>query len=150
MNLVVERLSDCSSQDIADLARLTAQLSATAPPLTAEHIRTMLAAPGTTVLVARAPDTTIVGTATVTVLFLPSGVKARIDDVVVEDAWRGQGVGTTLSRAAVAVARAADARYVDLTSASFRTAGHRIYEGLGFARRDTQAYRLHLAAEGNT
>jgi ribosomal protein S18 acetylase RimI-like enzyme len=87
-----------------------------------------------------------------TLVFFPllSGLRARIEDVVVDEAARGQGVGTALVDAAVERARAAGARTVDLTSRRARVAANRLYEELGFQRRDSNVYRYRLRqpAEG--
>jgi ribosomal protein S18 acetylase RimI-like enzyme len=81
---------------------------------------------------------------------LPTGPRARIEDVVVDQDARGQGVGTALVGAAVERARAAGARTVDLTSRTARVAANRLYEELGFRRRDASVYRYRLRqpAEG--
>jgi len=73
---------------------------------------------------------------------IPTGLRAWIEDVVVDDAARGQGVGAELTREAARLARAAGARTVDLTSRPSREAANRLYERLGFRPRDTKVYRL--------
>ena len=104
--------------------------------------------PANTVLIARTdadgvPDE-IVG-AMVLVLFpLASGVRAWIEDVVVDESVRGRGIGAALNRRAIELAREAGARTVDLTSRPTREAANRLYARLGFQRRDTNVYRLEL------
>jgi len=75
---------------------------------------------------------------------LPSGLRARVEDVVVDDASRGRGVGVTLTRAAMERAKQAGARTIDLTSRPSRQAANRLYEGLGFQRRESIVYRVTL------
>jgi ribosomal protein S18 acetylase RimI-like enzyme len=93
------------------------------------------------VLVARV-DGEIVGASTVVVFPIPTGTRAWIEDVVVDEAARGRGVGAALIREAVRLARASGARTVDLTSRPSRRAANRLYERLGFELRDSNVYRL--------
>jgi ribosomal protein S18 acetylase RimI-like enzyme len=75
---------------------------------------------------------------------LPTGLRAWIEDVVVDESARGQGAGEALSLAAVELARAAGARTVDLTSRPSRAAAGRLYERIGFTQRDSRVYRYPL------
>lgn len=63
---------------------------------------------------------------------LPSGLRARIEDVVVDQDARGQGVGTALTMAALELAQDQGARSIDLTSRTSRIAANRLYQQLGF------------------
>ena len=92
-------------------------------------------------LVARL-DGEIVGTLTLVMFPIPTGTRAWIEDVVVDDATRGRGVGAALTQEAVRLARANGARTVDLTSRPARAAANRLYERLGFHLRDSNVYRL--------
>jgi ribosomal protein S18 acetylase RimI-like enzyme len=74
---------------------------------------------------------------------IPSGLKARIDDVVVDAAARGRGVGEELTRAAMRRADEAGARIVELSSNPSREAANRLYPRLGFERRETNVYVWH-------
>jgi ribosomal protein S18 acetylase RimI-like enzyme len=95
-------------------------------------------------LVARGEDQRVVGTLTLVLYYIPTGVRAVIEDVVVDEAARGQGVGEALTRAALEVAAAKGARTVDLTSRPSRQAANRLYERLGFQRRETNVWRYTL------
>ena len=75
---------------------------------------------------------------------LPSGRRARVEDVVVDLAARGQGVGAALTTEALRLAQEQGGRNVDLTSRASRTAANRLYERLGFQRRDSNVYRYRL------
>jgi ribosomal protein S18 acetylase RimI-like enzyme len=96
--------------------------------------------------VARDPDRggQIVGSLTLVVFRIPTGVRAWIEDVVVDAAARGRGVGQALNQAALDRARAAGATTVDLTSRPSREAANRLYRRLGFAERTTNVYRYDL------
>lgn len=138
--LVVEEAVEVTPALVEAFARLVPQLSSSAPPPGADEIGEMVAAPGTTLLVARVGDR-VVGTLSLIVFRIPSGVRAWIEDVVVDEAVRGRGVGDALNRAAIAKAASLGAKTVDLTSRPFREAANRLYQRLGFVQRDTNVYR---------
>ncbi|MER6350542.1 GNAT family N-acetyltransferase [Streptomyces sp. NPDC001634] len=123
--------------------RLLPQLSSTAKPLGYEAVDRMVRCDGNTVLVARTSDE-IVGTLTLVLLPLPSGLRARVEDVVVDSAARGQGVAGLLTQEALRIAREAGARTVDLTSRPDRAAANRLYERLGFHARQSTVYRFAI------
>lgn len=131
------------------LSRLVAQLSATAAPMGSEELAEMLSSPAVTVLVACNADQklweAVVGTLTLVTFRIPSGVRAWIEDVVVDSDQRGHGVARALVMEATARARAVGARNVDLTSRPSREAANRLYARLGFERRETNVYRLDLS-----
>jgi ribosomal protein S18 acetylase RimI-like enzyme len=83
----------------------------------------------------------VVGMLTLVMFPIPTGLRAWIEDVVVDESARGQGVGAALTREAIRLAQAKGVRTVDLTSRPSREAANRLYERLGFELRDTKAYR---------
>ena len=86
----------------------------------------------------------VVGMLTLAVFMLPTGVRAWIEDVVVDDEARGSGVASALVAAALERAQQEGARTVDLTSRPDREAANRLYVHLGFERRETNVYRRTL------
>ncbi|MDQ8034026.1 MAG: GNAT family N-acetyltransferase [Bordetella sp.] len=138
----IETVHDITPEIVAAFNRLLPQLSATAPRPSPEQLAQLVAAPANTVFVARSAATTeIVGTLTLIEMRMPTGVRAWVEDVVVDAAARGLGAGDALVQAALARARALGARSVDLTSSPSRVAAHRLYERTGFATRDTHVFR---------
>ena len=81
---------------------------------------------------------------TLVIFPIPSGVRAWIEDVVVDEAGRGRGVGELLNRFALELAKQEGARTVDLTSRSSREAANRLYQRIGFQPRATNIYRLEI------
>jgi ribosomal protein S18 acetylase RimI-like enzyme len=127
-------------------ARLVPQLSPSSPPPTLEQLRRIVEDPATTLLVATngGGDAQVVGMPTLAIFMLPTGVRAWIEDVVVDDESRGSGVASALVAAALERAQKEGARTVDLTSRPEREAANRLYLRLGFARRETNVYRRTL------
>jgi len=139
----VELLSEVTDEVVEAFGRLLPQLSRSAPPLDRAALERVVSAQAVRVLVART-DGTINGTLTLALFPIPTGLRAWIEDVVVDDAARGHGVASALTREALRLAREAGARTVDLTSRPSRVAAGRLYETLGFEIRDTRMYRYAL------
>ena len=119
---------------------LVPQLSTSAAVPSAEQVAELCEAEATVLLLARL-DGAIVGMLVLVLFRLPTGMRAWIEDVVVDAEVRGRGVGEALTREALRRAAAAGAVTVDLTSRPSRVAAVRLYERLGFERRDTAVYR---------
>jgi ribosomal protein S18 acetylase RimI-like enzyme len=128
---------------VAAFSRLVPQLSRSAVVPTRDFIREIVEAQASTVLIARdlRDNGRIVGMLTLIVFRIPTGVRAWIEDVVVDKTMRGHGVGEALSREAVRRAVEMGARTVELTSRPSREGANRLYQRLGFARRDSNVYR---------
>ncbi|MET8400684.1 GNAT family N-acetyltransferase [Streptomyces sp900116325] len=143
MDVRVEIIQEASEELVEAFSRLLPQLSATANPLDHEAFDRMVTCDANTLLVARTSDA-IVGTLTLVLLPLPSGLRARVEDVVVDSAAGGQGVAGLLTEKALQIAREAGARTVDLTSRPDRVAANRLYERLGFQVRPSTVYRFAI------
>ena len=138
---------------VAAFARLVPQLSRSSPPPTEAQLAEMVDAAGTRVLLAVDDERggagdAVVGSLTLVLFRIPTGVRAWIEDVIVDGSARRRGVGEVLARRALEVAAGAGARTVDLTSRPAREAANRLYVKLGFERRDTNVYRKVLDTEG--
>ena len=128
--------------------RLVPQLSRSNPPPTTAELGELVASPATDLFIALDDAGTIVGMATLVTFRIPTGRRAWIEDVVVDEAARGQGVGDALTRAMVDRSREFGAVTVDLTSRPARDAANRLYQRAGFIRRDSNVYRFDLRDNG--
>ncbi len=134
-------LDKVTGEVVEAFGRLLPQLSGSAPPLGLAELDAIVGCPANTVLLARSAGA-IIGTLTLVIFPLPSGLRAWIEDVVVDESARGQGAGEALTQEALRIARQAGARTVDLTSRPARAAAGRLYERLGFIIRDSRLYRF--------
>lgn len=91
-----------------------------------------------------AKEKEVLGMLTLVVYIIPSGVCARIEDVVVSPMARGKGIGSALMQHAMEFAREQNAKYIDLTSRPSREAANRLYQKLGFELRETNVYRFNF------
>jgi len=144
----IEVVSEVTSEVVEAFGRLLPQLSASAAPLDARALSAIVAAPASTLLVARVGGE-IVGTLTLVIFPIPTGIRAWVEDVVVEEAARGKQFGgkrvaETLTTEAIKIAGQAGARTVDLTTRPSRVAAGKLYERLGFEQRDSRVYRYAM------
>ncbi|GAA4607241.1 ribosomal protein S18 acetylase RimI-like enzyme [Actinoplanes octamycinicus] len=146
MNITIEAVRDVTPEVVEAVGRLLPQLSSSARPADPAALRRIAGWQGSRLYVARA-DGEVAGMLTLIEFPIPTGLRAWIEDVVVDEAARGNGIGAALTRAAVRQARADGARTVDLTSRPSRRAANRLYERLGFRARDSRVYRLPADAD---
>ena len=143
MTVEISEATVATPELVEAFVRLTPQLSSSNPPPTAVELAEIVASPATVLFVARV-DGVILGSLTLALFRIPTGLRAWIEDVVVDGAARGQGVGEALNQAALDHARSVGARTVDLTSRPSREAANRLYQRIGFEPRDTNVYRYAL------
>ncbi len=137
---VTIEVADRATQEVLDgLNRILPQLSSSAPPLTLVQLDEICV--NDTVFIAR-DGGVIVGSLTLVIFRLPTGLRAWIEDVVVDEAARGKGVGEKLNKAAIKATFDSGARTLDLTSRPSREAANRLYQKLGFKARETNVYRF--------
>jgi ribosomal protein S18 acetylase RimI-like enzyme len=138
-------------QLVEAMQRLAPQLSSTASAPGHEELKEIVSSRCTTLLLARdaSQQDRIVGSLTLAVFRIPTGVRAWIEDVIVDSSARGKGVGEALSREGIRIARSRGARTVELTSRPSREAANRLYRRLGFQQRETNVYRYTAPADDN-
>jgi ribosomal protein S18 acetylase RimI-like enzyme len=135
----IEQAHEATEELLEAIHRLLPQLTeARTPPTLAQLEETVK---GQTVLVARDDeDGAIVGTLTLVMYRVSSGLKGRIEDVIVDTSVRGRGVGEALAREGMARANTAQVLMLELTSMPYRESANRLYKRLGFVRKPTNVY----------
>ena len=139
----IEAATEATQELLDALTALLPQLNPRLEPLSMERLSRVIGDRATTLLLVR-DDGGIVGAAAVLVYATPAFVKARIEDVVVDESSRGKGVGEALVRRCIEVARGRGAEIVELQSARWREVANRLYPRLGFQLRESNLYRLEL------
>ena len=139
----IEKVTGATAELHAALAHLLPQLNDKLAVPTMERIQALVADPAVTLLLAK-DGREVVGTTTVIVYTTPFWIKARLDEVVVDEAARGKGVGAALVSAALDVAREKGVQVVELQSGLQREAANRLYPRMGFTMRETNVYRIVL------
>jgi ribosomal protein S18 acetylase RimI-like enzyme len=135
----VGRVTEADAALAAAVARLVPQLSPKRQAAGLAELAELVATPGTSLIVARDGDA-VIGMLTLIVYRVPTGVRAWIHDVVVDETARGRGVGEALAQEALRLAESAGAISVELTTRQEREAANRLYRRLGFEQRETNVY----------
>ncbi len=137
--------ADVATDDLlVAINHLIPQLSSSFEGLDHEGLVTVIDDPATSLLLARSPELGVVGTLTLALFTLPTGVRAWIEDVVVDESARGMGAAKALVQRALELAHGAGATTVDLTSRPSRVAANQLYLAMGFEARETNVYRFSL------
>lgn len=137
----IDTITHVTDELLDALTRLIPQLKISSPRLTPDALAALLSSDAVTLLTARTDESTaIVGMLTLIVYRTPTGVRARIEDVVVDESVRGQGIAVELVQRALEIARAKGADGVALTSNPRREAANRLYQKVGFTKWETNVY----------
>ena len=121
--------------------RLLPQLSKSAQPLTSGKLKEIVQSTHVHLFIAR-EGTDVLGMLSLVVFPIPTGIRAWVEDVVVDESARGKGVGRALSEYALQAASEKGALTVDLTSRPSRVAANQLYKKVGFQLRETNVYRF--------
>ena len=143
--MVTIRVAEVADEKlVAAYQRLTPQLSSSSPAPTAGELTEIIRSDSATVLIAEDDKGDILGSMTLVLFRIPTGVRAWIEDVVVDSEARGMGIGQALNEYAIQMAEQAGAKTIDLTSRPSREAANRLYQRLGFVVRETNVYRYTI------
>jgi len=143
VSISIEIATHATDELLTSLNQLVPQLSSSASPLMSDDVEALIANPAVSVFIAK-NDGAIVGTLTLVVFPIPSGLRAWIEDVVVDEGARGLGAGVALTEAAIAESKRRGAKSIDLTSRPSREVANAMYVKLGFIQRETNVYRFDL------
>jgi ribosomal protein S18 acetylase RimI-like enzyme len=145
-NVEIIEAVEVTPELVSAFERLIPQVSSSNPAPTETELAAICESEASVLLIAvdREAEDRILGSLTLAWFRIPTGVRAWIEDVVVDEAARGHGVGDLLNRAALDRARELGAKTVDLTSRPSREAANRLYQRIGFIARDTNVYRYSL------
>lgn len=143
MSVTVEMATQASDELVQAMQKLIPQLSSSNAPPSAKELNEIVSSESSVLFIARV-ENQIVGSLTLATFRIPTGIRAWIEDVVVDESARGHGVGEALNRAALDEAKRRGAITVELTSRPSREAANRLYLRLGFVSRETNVYRYTL------
>ena len=139
--MIIETQATVTDELLDALTRLIPQLKISSPRLTRDDVAALVSSDAVSLLTARADASArIVGMLTLIVYRVPTGVRARIEDVVVDESARGRGVAVELVRRALEIAREKGADGVALTSNPRREAANKLYQKVGFKKWETNVY----------
>lgn len=145
----ISLMSEVTDEVVQAFQRLLPQLTRSNPPPTWEDLLEMAQSDQVFVFLARDSEqkAKIIGSATLATYLTPTGRHGWIEDVVVDQDYRRQGIGNALTEACLDQARALGLNHVNLTSRSVRCAANQLYQSMGFIRRETNLYRYPLQGD---
>ena len=140
--MFIVRATAVTDELMEAVTRLMPQLKLKYSLPTRAEIEALVVSKASVLLVVSYPDETspIAGMLTLILYRVPSGVRAHVEDIVVDESMRGQGIGEALVRRALNVAREAGANGVALTTNPRREAANRLYQRIGFNSWETNVY----------
>jgi ribosomal protein S18 acetylase RimI-like enzyme len=136
--MTIEQVTEATEELVEMIRALLPQLSEARTPPTLEQLREVVSTQ--TLLVARTDDGGVAGVLTFVRYRVSSGIKGRLEDVIVDESARGQGVGEALVREGMRRANEAGVLMLELTSMPYRQSANRLYKRLGFVRKPTNVY----------
>jgi ribosomal protein S18 acetylase RimI-like enzyme len=139
----IYELSSADGKTLRAVNELIPQLSQSASLMNEIQLRQLVESEATKLFFAQDKEV-VLGMLSLVIFPIPTGTKAWVEDVVVSQTARGKGVGVALMNHALAVAKDAGAKSVDLTSRPSREVANKLYQKLGFTARETNVYRLKL------
>ena len=87
----------------------------------------------------------VMGCATLCVFHSPTGTKASVEDVIVSSAYRGQHLGKQLMKYVLEQAKAFAPIELHLTSNPMRVAANKLYQSIGFQKKETNCYQMTIS-----
>lgn len=140
---VIEQVTEFSEKEAEEVRSLAKKIGHNYKALTDNDYKHILTSPGSFLYVAREVSSgKIAGMITLVVVRIPYVKKSSFEDLVVDENYRGKGVGAMLLNQAIKKAKEENAAYIDFTSRPRRIKGNELYKRLGFEQRETNVYRL--------
>jgi ribosomal protein S18 acetylase RimI-like enzyme len=143
MAFKVSQLKTFAASELRDINALLRQLSAGDKTCSLVTLKRILGNENIEVWIVRS-DKRIIGMGTPVETPMFSGSSGDIEDIVVDERYRGQGLGSKITKKLIARAKARGCRHAELTSRPSRVAANNLYKKLGFTIRKTNVYRLGL------
>lgn len=145
--MIIQRLTQITHSDLDEIQSLIRQLDPDPRTISLSDVSSMLAQGELFFFVVRDDakiNMPIIGMASIIIYQIPTCKKGYIEDVVVDQNYRGLGLGRQLTQKCIDTARENNAKYIDLTSNPSRVAANELYKKMGFERRETNVYRMKL------
>ena len=139
----IVRLTEASEAVLSDVNELIHQLSERLPECSIDLLRKIISDPNYELWIAKGGDH-IIGMATLAIVVIPEGERGQIEDVVVHEQFRGKGIGEALSKKLIERAKARQLASIALSSREERVAANKLYQKLGFEKRETNTYVMKL------
>ena len=137
-----EKVSEVTDEIYSAVKLLVPQLGAHKVIPTWDELNVLVRSECSTLLIARYPDdhSGIAGILNLTIYRVPTGIRSIVEDVIVDEKMRRRGIAEALIRHAIELARQGGASTLALTSNPSREAANKLYQSVGFEKRETNSY----------
>ncbi|MEC8043756.1 MAG: GNAT family N-acetyltransferase [Verrucomicrobiota bacterium] len=143
--ITIAELTKSTNEALIAINHLLPQLSANAKGLSMDRLTELVESDNTLIFIGADENGSILGMLSLIVMKIPTCNKAWIEDVVVDQAARGKGLGKSLMNHALEQAKKLGAKSVDLTSRPSRESANKLYQALGYEIRETNVYRYKFS-----
>ena len=143
--ITIAELTKSTKEALNAINHLLPQLSVNAKGLSMDRLAELVESDNTLIFLGTDEHDCILGMLSLIVMKIPTGNKAWIEDVVVDQAARGKGLGKSLMNHALEQAKKLGAKSVDLTSRPSRESANKLYQALGYEIRETNVYRYKFS-----
>jgi ribosomal protein S18 acetylase RimI-like enzyme len=141
----ISELTETSSSVLQSINALLPQLSSSAQVISMDRLSELVESDNTIIFIGTDESGQILGMLSLIVMKIPTGNKAWIEDVVVDQSARGKGMGKALMNHALEKAKELAVKSVDLTSRPSREKANMLYQSLGYQIRETNVYRHKIS-----
>ena len=141
----ISELTEASSSVLQSINELLPQLSSSAQVISMDRLSELVESDNTIIFLGTDDNDQILGMLSLIVMKIPTGNKAWIEDVVVDQTARGKGMGKALMNHALERAKKLAVKSVDLTSRPSREKANMLYQSLGYQIRETNVYRHKIS-----
>lgn len=141
----ISELTETSSSVLQSINELLPQLSSSAQVISMDRLSELVESDNTLIFIGTDESGQILGMLSLIVMKIPTGNKAWIEDVVVDQLARGKGMGKALMNHALEKAKKLAVKSVDLTSRPSREKANMLYQSLGYQIRETNVYRHKIS-----
>ena len=139
--ITISELNQSTNEVLDSINHLLPQLSSSAKGISIDRLSELVESENTIILIGIDEKAQILGMLSLIVMKIPTGNKAWIEDVVVDQSARGKGLGKALMNYAHVKAKKLGVKSIDLTSRPSRESANKLYQNLGYEIRETNVYR---------
>lgn len=141
---MVTEITKVNDKLIKEIKALIPQLTPTPIDITQSSLEELVLDKNSALIGAYNENNVLIGCLSLVVFTIPTGKKAFIEDVVVDQTARGLGLGEKMLQKAITMAKQKGVKRIELSSRPSRVPANKLYQKLGFKVRDTNFYRLEL------
>ena len=141
--ITIEELTQVTTKSVDEINALIPQLSSSAKPMTFARLLELTKDMRVPILVAL-DGKKIVGIGMIITYNVLTEKRAWLEEIIVDEQYRGQGLGERISRALIEIAKKQRVERIYLSSAPKRVAANKLYQKMGFEPKETNVYRMKL------